>query len=122
MDNLLLYPDRWSGGCLTAWGGEHHVYVNNTCVVTAGNSTQQLDPSPGGMHECDLDIFNSTQRRMIPFLADNTYYTQDGTYVMVCGHNLTMHDLQVVGLELNSAVHAGEYPGWLGHARGLLGL
>jgi hypothetical protein len=104
--NLVVFPDRWAGDtCLTQWGGQEHVYSNNTCITSSDNP-QFYTASVLG----DLCLFDYTNATVAPFLTSthgNTYHTRTGAFSQGCDvpFNLTM--LQAVGQEVGSVAVAG---------------
>eukprot|EP00051_Salpingoeca_urceolata_P011751 m.146017 g.146017 ORF g.146017 m.146017 type:complete len:892 (-) comp17236_c0_seq5:56-2731(-) len=119
--NLLLYPGRWSGGCLTAWGGPGHVYTNNTCVSQSGMPLQ-FDSSDG-TKPCYIDYHNASSVTNVPKTGNNVYWTPQGTFALACSQNRwNLAELQALGQELGSSVHAGTPPKWQVLARSLLAI
>ena len=102
-----MFPDRWSGdACLTAWGGQHHVYVNNTCITSSGYP-QAFDSDVGGA-TCVFDPSNATSAAFLPATGGNTYATPDGTFLTGCAAPLyDLPALQALGFELGSTVVKG---------------
>jgi hypothetical protein len=121
--NIIVFPDRWSGdACLTQWGGEHHVFSNNTCVVQS-DFPLALDSSIEG-NTCAV---NYTDPAAAPFLAslrENTYHTASGGYENGCAAPYyTLAALQAIGQELGSVAVKGYVAADIvGAARAMLGL
>jgi hypothetical protein len=105
--NLVIFPDRWSGDpCLCAWGGEGHVYSNNTCI-TMNDSPQGFDSSVSG-NTCSVNYTDPSAAPFLPTAHLNTYHTPDGTFFEGCAAPYyTLASLQAVGQELGSAVIKG---------------
>jgi len=121
--NLIIFPGRWSGDpCLCAWGGQKHVFTNNSCVVSS-DFPLSLDSSVEG-DVCEMNYTDAAQAPFLPFLARNKYYTQSGAYQNGC--QAPFYDLpalQALGQELGStAVKGYEAAQVLASARALLGL
>lgn len=107
---MIAYPDRWSGDpCAQIWGGPNHVFQNNTCVVSANNSTLGLDGTVLGAN-CSINFANMTEMMNVAQTSDNSYYTSDGLWILECGngtvwnHNFTLSEMQQNGKCLNSTV------------------
>lgn len=69
--NLVIFPDRWSGDpCLCAWGGEGHVYSNNTCVTTS-DYPHSFDSDVGGA-TCAVNYSDPVAAPFLPTTRLNT--------------------------------------------------
>ena len=121
--NLILLPGRWSGDpCLCAWGGQHHVFTNNTCVVTGTDAPLSLDSDVGGS-TCVLNYSDPRSAAFLPALARNTYHTATGAFSVGCDVAYSLAQLQALGVEVGSVAVAGYDAGdVVRHARALLGL
>eukprot|EP01065_Artemidia_motanka_P027439 TRINITY_DN32644_c0_g1_i1.p1 TRINITY_DN32644_c0_g1~~TRINITY_DN32644_c0_g1_i1.p1 ORF type:complete len:835 (+),score=217.56 TRINITY_DN32644_c0_g1_i1:48-2552(+) len=102
-DNLVLYPggrlaDTGNGPCVMAWGGANEHYVNNTCLTRG--SGPGVSPYP----DKTCSYTNSTARQVLLGLAQNTYYTPDGTYSLNCGGSMDLKQAQAIGVEVGSRV------------------
>ena len=77
--NLIVHPGRWSGdACLTAWGGQEHVYSENTCITNNG-FPQAFDSSVEG-DKCTFNYSDVTSAPFLPSTHGNVYSTPDGTF------------------------------------------
>ena len=104
--NLILFPGRWSGdACLTAWGGEEHVYSENFCVTNNG-FPMALDSSVEG-DTCTMNYSDPTSAPWLPLLHGNTYSTPDGSFSTGCDTQYTLAQLQAQGQELGSTAVKG---------------
>jgi hypothetical protein len=100
--NLFIFPDRWAGdACLTAWGGEYHVYSNNTCI-TSSDYPQAFDSDVPG-DTCVVNYSDPNSIKYLPSLHSNTYHTQTGAFFTGCqSPYYTLESLQALGQEIGS--------------------
>lgn len=106
LGNLVVFPDRWSGdACLTAWGGEEHVYENNTCVTTNG-FPQAFDADVEG-NNCVFNYSDAVTAPFLPATRNNVYATPDGSFQTGCQTLYTLAELQALGQEAGSIVVKG---------------
>ena len=106
VNNLITYPDRFSGdACLTQWGGEEHTYANNTCI-TKNNQPQYSTSSVMG-DQCIFNYSDATTSAFLPLTHNNIYMTPDGTFSQGCDTLYDLTQLQSIGAEIDSTVQRG---------------
>lgn len=105
--NLFIFPDRWAGDdCLTAWGGQNHVYSNNTCI-TSSDYPQGFDSDVEG-DKCIVNYTDPVSSKFLPSVHGNTYHTQTGAFFTGCqAPYYTLESLQAVGQEIGSQAVKG---------------
>ena len=97
-ENLIAYPDRWSGDpCVQAWDGKHNVYVNNTCVLGGAPPNTSNFPDAVGLDDgagvngnpflCHLDLHNKSTVAKVGVLEGNRYFTALGNWSFLCPDN-----------------------------------
>jgi len=109
ISNLFVFPGRWSGEpCAQIWGGENHLFKDNTCLVAPGNPPIGLDGSMRGF-ACKIDWNNGVE--FVGKTTNNTYYLdQNDEWGFGCGnetapnHWFSMEELQQHGWELGSTI------------------
>lgn len=110
--NLIVHPGRWSGdACLTAWGGQEHVYSENTCITNNG-FPQAFDSSVEG-DKCTFNYSDVTSAPFLPSTHGNVYSTPDGTFAT--GKSTQSNPRAPPGrhLTLNPGTHASRAPAHL---------
>ena len=84
LDNLILFPERWSGDpCAQLWGGENHFFENNTCVTNT-SWPLGLDGTAKGF-KCRIDWTDKDNEMRVARTEQNTYY-MTGTWSLSCGN------------------------------------
>lgn len=113
ISNLFVFPGRWSGEpCAQIWGGENHLFADNTCLVAPGNPPIGLDGSMRGF-DCKIDWDDpETNLKFVGKTANNSYYMdKNQEWGFGCGngtapyHWFSMAEAQQHGWELGSSVH-----------------
>lgn len=97
---------RWSGDpCLCAWGGQNHVYSNNTCV-SGTDDPVFFDASVEG-NQCIFNYSDADTALFLPKTHSNTYLTPNGVFQTGCDIMYDLTELQELGQELGSIVRKG---------------
>ena len=103
---MIILPGRWSGDpCICVWGGQHHVYTNNTCIVS-DDSPLAIDSDVEGS-KCIANYSDANSAAYLPALARNTYHTSSGGYEVGCDAPYSLAQLQALGQELGSIAIKG---------------
>jgi len=121
VENFIVFPDRWGGDpCAQIWGGQHHVFENNTCIIGFNRTRVKSPHEPIGLDgtmkgfDCVVDLHNKTMLPYIGMTAQNRYFTLDGDWFFYCGnataknHRFTLPEMQRGGWALGTSVELQE--------------
>jgi len=105
-DNLNVVHHYDGQNCFNTWTfvpGHEHVFKNNTCILLYDSNYADFQGA------CKICKGLGPQGRCMPDLANNKYYTPNGTVNLKCGNsNVPLADIQKLGSEVGSS--AGTKP------------